>query len=136
MTIDIRVIAPDGSTWEANAEEIILPSSTGQLGILSGHAPLLTAIDIGVMRVRIGKNWTPIILMGGFAEIEDNQLTIVVNGIEETIDIDLDQAKENLENAIQDLDSAESNKEKLELTQNLRKARARMQALTTVSLNS
>ena len=63
-------------------------------------------------------------------------LTIVVNGIEETIDIDLDQAKENLENAIQDLDSAESNKEKLELTQNLRKARARMQALTTVSLNS
>lgn len=136
MAIDIRVIAPDGTTWDANAEEIILPSSTGQLGILSGHAPLLTAIDIGVMRVRIGKNWTPIILMGGFAEIEDNKLTIVVNGIEETSTIDLEKAKVNLEKAVEDLDQAQSNKQKIELTQNLRKARARVQALTTASLNS
>lgn len=135
MSIDIRVIAPDGTTWDANAEEIILPSSTGQLGILSNHAPLLTAIDIGVMRVRIGKNWTPVILMGGFAEIEDNKLTIVVNGIEETTAIDLDQAKENLDLALENLDLAESNKEKIELLQNVRKARARVQALTTATLN-
>lgn len=135
MSIDIRVIAPDGTTWDTNAEEIILPSSTGQLGILSNHAPLLTAIDIGVMRVRIGKNWTPVILMGGFAEIEDNKLTIVVNGIEETSDLDLDQAKTNLEAAIEKLNLAESNKEKLELSQNVRKARARVQALTTATLN-
>nr|YP_010335869.1 ATP synthase CF1 epsilon subunit [Chroothece richteriana]UNJ14275.1 ATP synthase CF1 epsilon subunit [Chroothece richteriana] len=135
MSIDIRVIAPDGTTWDANAEEIILPSSTGQLGILSNHAPLLTAIDIGVMRVRIGKNWTPVILMGGFAEVEDNKLTIVVNGIEETTSIDLDQAKENLDLALENLDLAESNKEKIELLQNVRKARARVQALTTATLN-
>nr|YP_010338619.1 ATP synthase CF1 epsilon subunit [Rhodaphanes brevistipitata]UNJ18569.1 ATP synthase CF1 epsilon subunit [Rhodaphanes brevistipitata] len=135
MTIDIRVIAPDGTTWDANAEEIILPSSTGQLGILSGHAPLLTAIDIGVMRVRIDKSWTPIILMGGFAEIEDNKLTIVVNGIEETTDLNLDQAKANLEKSLEELDQAQSNKETIELTQNVRKARARVQALT-VTLNS
>nr|YP_010336260.1 ATP synthase CF1 epsilon subunit [Chroodactylon ornatum]UNJ14666.1 ATP synthase CF1 epsilon subunit [Chroodactylon ornatum] len=135
MSIDIRVIAPDGTTWDANAEEIILPSSTGQLGILSDHAPLLTAIDIGVMRVRIGKNWTPVILMGGFAEIEDNKLTIVVNGIEETTAIDLDKAKENLDIALEKLDLAESNKEKIELLQNVRKARARVQALTTATLN-
>nr|YP_010336855.1 ATP synthase CF1 epsilon subunit [Stylonema alsidii]UNJ15261.1 ATP synthase CF1 epsilon subunit [Stylonema alsidii] len=135
MSIDIRVIAPDGTTWDTNAEEIILPSSTGQLGILSNHAPLLTAIDIGVMRVRIGKNWTPVILMGGFAEIEDNKLTIVVNGIEETSNLDLDQAKTNLETAIEKLNLAESNKEKLELSQNVRKARARVQALTTATLN-
>uniref|UniRef100_A0A7S3EN03 ATP synthase epsilon chain, chloroplastic n=1 Tax=Rhodosorus marinus TaxID=101924 RepID=A0A7S3EN03_9RHOD len=135
MSIDVRVIAPDGTTWDTNAEEIILPSSTGQLGILSNHAPLLTAIDIGVMRVRIGKNWTPVILMGGFAEIENNKLTIVVNGIEETSDIDLDKAKENLEIAMEQLDQAESNKEKIELSQNVRKARARVQALTTATLN-
>nr|YP_009296829.1 ATP synthase CF1 epsilon subunit [Bangiopsis subsimplex]AOM66172.1 ATP synthase CF1 epsilon subunit [Bangiopsis subsimplex]ARO90468.1 ATP synthase CF1 subunit epsilon [Bangiopsis subsimplex] len=130
MSIDIRVIAPDGTTWDANAEEIILPSSTGQLGILSGHAPLLTAIDIGVMRVRIGKNWTPVILMGGFAEIEDNKLTIVVNGIEETSQLNLEQAKANLEKSLEQLDQAQSNKQKIELTQNVRKARARVQALT------
>nr|YP_010336463.1 ATP synthase CF1 epsilon subunit [Goniotrichopsis reniformis]UNJ14869.1 ATP synthase CF1 epsilon subunit [Goniotrichopsis reniformis] len=135
MSIDIRVIAPNGTTWDADAEEIILPSSTGQLGILPNHAPLLTALDIGVMRVRIGKNWTPIILMGGFAEIEDNKLTIVVSGIEETSNLDLSQAKENLEMALEQLNQAESNKDKIELAQNVRKARARVQALTTTTLN-
>ena len=65
MTLKIRVIAPDKVVWDAEAEEIILPSSTGQLGILTGHIPLLTALDIGVMRVRINKEWKPIILLGG-----------------------------------------------------------------------
>ncbi len=36
--------------------------------ILKGHAPLLTALDIGVMRVRVDKDWIPVVLMGGFAE--------------------------------------------------------------------
>jgi F-type H+-transporting ATPase subunit epsilon len=53
MTLNIRVITPDRTIWDAQAEEAILPSSTGQLGILKDHAPLLTALDIGVMRVRV-----------------------------------------------------------------------------------
>jgi len=64
MTLNIRVIAPDRTVWNAEAEEVILPSSTGQLGILTGHIPLLTALDIGVMRVRIEKDWIPIVLLG------------------------------------------------------------------------
>lgn len=56
MTLTVRVISPDKTVWDAAAEEVILPSTTGQLGILSGHAPLLSALDIGVMRVRPSKN--------------------------------------------------------------------------------
>jgi F-type H+-transporting ATPase subunit epsilon len=52
MALTVRVIAPDKTVWDAEAEEVILPSTTGQLGILAGHAPLLTALDVGVMRVR------------------------------------------------------------------------------------
>ena len=74
MTLKIRVIAPDRTVWNADAEEVILPSSTGQLGILTGHIPLLTALDIGVMRVRIEKDWIPIVLLGGFAEVENNDI--------------------------------------------------------------
>ena len=55
MALHISIIAPDRTVWDSNAEEVILPSSTGQLGILRGHAPLLTALDIGVMRVRTDK---------------------------------------------------------------------------------
>ncbi|MER3589726.1 MAG: ATP synthase F1 subunit epsilon, partial [Mastigocladus sp. ERB_26_1] len=77
MPLTVRVISPDKTIWDAAAEEVILPSTTGQLGILTGHAPLLTALDTGVMRVRPSKNqgWTPIALMGGFAEVEEDEVT-------------------------------------------------------------
>ena len=128
MTLKIRVIAPDRTVWNAEAEEVILPSSTGQLGILTGHIPLLTALDIGVMRVRIDKDWIPIVLLGGFAEVENNIITILVNGAEEGSDINIETAQINLEEAISMLAEAATSKEKIEATQKIRKARARVQA--------
>ena len=128
MTLKIRVIAPDRTVWNAEAEEVILPSSTGQLGILTGHIPLLTALDIGVMRVRVEKDWTPIVLLGGFAEVENNTITILVNGAEEGSEINVEQAQANLQEAVTMLTEAETNKEKIEATQKIRKARARVQA--------
>nr|YP_009392488.1 ATP synthase CF1 subunit epsilon [Caloglossa monosticha]ARW61050.1 ATP synthase CF1 subunit epsilon [Caloglossa monosticha] len=133
MSLKIRVIAPDKIVWDANAEEIILPSSTGQLGILKGHIPLLTALDIGVMRVRINKEWQPIILMGGFAEIKNNNITILVNGAENVSKIDIEEAQINLEKANDLLARAKTNKEKIEATQNLRKARAKIQAANVLN---
>ena len=133
MTLNIRVIAPDKIVWDAEAEELILPSSTGQLGILTGHIPLLTALDIGVMRVRINKEWKPIILLGGFAEIKNNSVTILVNGAEEISDIDLEVAKSELEEATNAVDEASTNKEKIEATQTLRKAKAKLQAAIVIS---
>ena len=135
MTLKIRVIAPDRTVWNAEAEEVILPSSTGQLGILTGHIPLLTALDIGVMRVRIEKDWIPIVLLGGFAEVENNIITILVNGAEEASEIDIKKAQINLQEAISMLSEAVTNKEKIEATQKIRKARARVQA-ATVNNNS
>nr|YP_009393728.1 ATP synthase CF1 subunit epsilon [Caloglossa beccarii]ARW62290.1 ATP synthase CF1 subunit epsilon [Caloglossa beccarii] len=133
MNLKIRVIAPDKVVWDANAEEVILPSSTGQLGILKGHIPLLTALDIGVMRVRINKEWQPIILLGGFAEIKNNNITILVNGAENISSIDIEEAQGNLETAINLLAEAKTNKEKIEATQNLRKARAKIQAANVLN---
>jgi F-type H+-transporting ATPase subunit epsilon len=133
MTLKIRVIAPDRTVWHADAEEVILPSSTGQLGILTGHIPLLTALDIGVMRVRIKKDWIPIVLLGGFAEVENNIITILVNGAEEASEIDIEKARANLEAATLMLAEAETSKEKIEATQKIRKARARVQAVTVIN---
>nr|YP_009628669.1 ATP synthase CF1 subunit epsilon [Acrochaetium secundatum]QBX88452.1 ATP synthase CF1 subunit epsilon [Acrochaetium secundatum] len=133
MTLNIRVIAPDRTVWDASAEEVILPSSTGQLGILTGHIPLLTALDIGVMRVRIDKEWIPIVLLGGFAEVENNTITILVNGAEETGDIDSETAQQKLDEASSILANAVTNKEKIEATQNIRKARARLQAIANIN---
>ena len=128
MALHISIIAPDRTVWDSNAEEVILPSSTGQLGILRGHAPLLTALDIGVMRVRTDKEWTPIVLMGGFAEVENDELTILVNGAEEGSSIDKEEAQKELEEMTMRFNEAETSKERIEATQNLRKARAGVQA--------
>jgi F-type H+-transporting ATPase subunit epsilon len=95
MPLTVRVVSPDKTVWDAVAEEVVLPSTTGQLGILSGHAPLLTALDIGVMRVRASKtdNWQAIALLGGFAEVEEDEVTILVNGAERGDTIKLEDAR-------------------------------------------
>merc|ERR1712151_1258106 len=114
---------------DATADELILPSSTGQLGILADHAPLLTALDIGVMRLKTDGNWASIVLMEGFAEVENNKVTILCNGAEEGSSIDRTSVESDLEKVTLLVDEAETKKEKIEATIQLRKAKARLQAL-------
>ncbi len=131
MTLTVRVIAPDKTVWDSQANEVILPSTTGQLGILTGHAPLLSALDIGVMRVRSDKGWVPIALMGGFAEVEDNEVTILVNGAEKGDTIDKEAARAAFTKAQEhftQVESSENRQEKIQATQALKKARVRFQA--------
>lgn len=130
MTLNVRVIAPDKTIWDDECQEIILPSSTGQLGILSGHAPLLTALDVGVMRVRPEKDWLAIALFGGFAEVEDNTVTILVNGAQRGDEIDRDRAKTEYEEAVAALGKVtEGDRQgKIQAEQNLRRKRSLFQA--------
>jgi F-type H+-transporting ATPase subunit epsilon len=129
MSLNVRVITPDKVVWDAKVDELILPSSTGQIGILTDHAPLLTALDIGVMRLKSETNWTSIVLMEGFAEVEENKVTILCNGAEEGSSIDLKTAQEELEKVTLLVDEATTKKEKIEATIELRKAKARLQAV-------
>ena len=129
MSLNVRVITPDKVVWDATVEELILPSSTGQIGILTDHAPLLTALDIGVMRVKANAKWTSIVLMEGFAEVENNKITILSNGAEEAQNIDKSEAQSNLDKITLLVEQAKTKKEKIEATLELRKAKARLQAL-------
>lgn len=131
MSLTVRVIAPDKTVWDADAEEVILPSTTGQLGILTGHAPLLTALDTGVMRVRESKEWVAIALMGGFAEVENDEVTILVNGAEKGENIDREEAKSAYDEAEQRLNEArgsDNRQEQFQANQAMKRARARLQA--------
>ena len=129
MSLNVRIITPDKVVWDAMAEEVILPSSTGQIGVLTDHAPLLTALDIGVMKLKSDAGWTSIVLMEGFAEVEDNKVTILCNGAEEGSSIDATTAQAELEKVTLLVDEATTKKEKIEATIELRKAKARLQAV-------
>ncbi|NJM96925.1 MAG: F0F1 ATP synthase subunit epsilon [Phormidesmis sp. RL_2_1] len=133
MSLVVRVVAPDKTVWDDEAAEVILPSTTGQLGILSGHAPLLTALDTGVLRVRAtggSREWTSIALMGGFAEVEDDEVTILVNGAERGDHIDPTEAEKAYEEAKANSErvSGDDRKALLQASNALKKARARLQA--------
>jgi F-type H+-transporting ATPase subunit epsilon len=130
MSLTVRVIAPDKTVWDATADEVILPSTTGQVGILTGHAPLVTALDIAVMQVKSGKDkWTKIALMGGFAEVDNNEVTVLVNGAELGSNIDASAAKAELAEAEKLAVSAGGNKQaELEAAQAVKKAKAKVLA--------
>lgn len=132
MALTVRVVSPDKTVWDATAQEVILPSTTGQLGILSGHAPLLTALDTGVMRVRPNPNadWVAIALMGGFAEVESDEVTILVNSAERGDKIDLESARAAYNQAEAKMNQIQnaSRQEQIQANQALKKARARFQA--------
>ena len=132
MSLNVRVITPDKVVYDADSEELILPSSTGKLGILTDHAPLLTALGIGVMRLKTGTEWTSIVLMEGFAEVENNKVTVLCNGAEEASTIDAAKAQSDLEKMTSLVEEATTKKEKIEATIELRKCKARIQALAKV----
>jgi F-type H+-transporting ATPase subunit epsilon len=131
MTLTVRVIAPDKTVWDKAAQEVILPSTTGQLGILTGHAPLITALEAGVMRVREEQGWKAIAVMGGFAEVDNNELKVLVNAAEIGDEIDLAEAQATFKSADSDRQAAEKSgnrQQQIQATQAYKRARARLQA--------
>ena len=131
MALSLRVLAPDKSVFDGNAEEIILPSTTGLLGILPGHISMVTAIDTGVLRVLNNGTWDSIALMGGFAEVESNEVTVLVNKAEMGNNIDSVKAEAELEQAQNQLSQSqdkETSSEKIKAIETLNQAKAWFQA--------
>ena len=127
MTLTLRVLAPDQSVFDDTADEIILPSTTGLLGVLPGHISMVTAIDFGVLRVLKNGNWDSIALTGGFAEVESNEVTVLVNKAEMGKNIDSAKAEAELEqakNQLSQTQNKETSPEKIKAQEALNKAKA------------
>ena len=92
-------MAPNRIVWNSEVQEIILSTNSGRIGILPNHAPLLTALDIGIIKIRLNEKWSTMALMGGFAMIDNNQMTILVNEAEKANEINLQDAQETFQMA-------------------------------------
>ncbi|KAL2898884.1 ATP synthase epsilon chain chloroplastic [Bienertia sinuspersici] len=88
---------PEEEVRVAEVNGIILPTNNGQIGVLPNHAPTATAVDIGILRIRLNDQWLTMALMGGFARIGRNAITILVNEAERGSDIDPQEAQKTLE---------------------------------------
>merc|ERR1711950_105863 len=110
------------------ADEVVLPGLTGQVGVLEGHAALITALDTGLLRIKLDDKWTPVILCGGLAEVDQNRVTVLVNDVEELVSVELSEATEELEKVTLAAENAETSKAKLDASIELKKATARVEA--------
>jgi|TARA_B100001142_G_scaffold259202_1_gene261317 F-type H+-transporting ATPase subunit epsilon len=133
MVMNIRVLTPNRVICSTTADEVILPGLTGLVGILEGHAALITALDTGLLRIKLNDKWTPIILCGGLAEIDRNRVTVLVNDVEELVSVELNEATKELEKATLAVENAESSKGRLDASIELKKAIARLEGMNYLS---
>nr|QGR23628.1 AtpE [Sonneratia apetala] len=133
MTLNLCVLTPNRIVWDSEVKEIILSTNSGQIGVLPNHAPAATAVDIGILRIRLNSQWLRMALMGGFARIGNNKITILVNDAEKGSDIDPQEAQKMLELAEANLRKAEGKRQTIEANLALRRARTRVEASNAIS---
>ena len=129
MALQVCVITPDQVFLNQEVEEVILPTNTGLMGVLTNHAPLITALEIGVMLIRVKKDWKPFALMGGFALVKQNQITVLVNEAESEATIDRAEAEQSFTITKQKFEEATDQKQKVEANFAFKRARARFQVV-------
>nr|YP_009338347.1 ATP synthase CF1 epsilon subunit [Peucedanum insolens]ANK36442.1 ATP synthase CF1 epsilon subunit [Peucedanum insolens] len=133
MTLNLCVLTPNRTVWNSKVNEIILSTNSGQIGVLPNHASVATAVDIGILKIRLDGQWLTMALMGGFARIGNNEITVLVNDAEKGSDIDLQEARQTLEIAEANLRKAEGKRQKIEANLALRRARTRVETINAIS---
>jgi len=133
MTLNLCVLTPNRIIWDSEVNEIILSTNSGQIGVLPNHAPIATAVDIGLLRIRRNDQWLTVALMGGFARISNNEITILGNDAEMSTDIDPQEAQQALEIAEANLSGAQGKRQAIEANLALRRARTRVEAVKVIS---
>ena len=67
--MEVCIVKPDRIFFKEEAEELLLPTNTGYIGILKDHAPLVTGLDNGVLAIRQDTTWRFLALLGGFGVV-------------------------------------------------------------------
>jgi F-type H+-transporting ATPase subunit epsilon len=99
MPIRCEIVSQDRLVFEGDADIVIVPGSLGEMGILPGHAPLLSTLDLGVIRVKIGDEEEVFTVTGGFVEVQPDIITIMADAAENVEEIDVKRAEEAMERA-------------------------------------
>jgi len=135
MSLEISILTPERPFWNGAAEEIILPTETGEMGVLKNHAPIITGLDVGAMLIRTNEKWNSFAIMGGFAVIKNNKVTILANEAEASETINPDEAKAAFEAAKTNLENAVEVKQKVEANFVYKRSRARFQVVKALNKN-
>ena len=99
MGIQVDIVTPERLLSSDVVDMVTLPGMSGQMGILHGHAPLLSTLDIGEIVLHRGADTEHITIGGGVVEVRPDKVTILADTAEHATEIDLDRAEAALERA-------------------------------------
>jgi F-type H+-transporting ATPase subunit epsilon len=102
-TISLTIVTPERAVVKEAVEELQIPGREGYLGILPGHAPLFSELNVGEVAYRKGSHWTYLAVAWGFVEVLPDQVRILAETAERAHEIDLKRATEAKERAEQRL---------------------------------
>jgi F-type H+-transporting ATPase subunit epsilon len=93
-TLELEIVTPDKLLVRERVEQVQIPGKNGELGILPGHAPLITTLTIGEISYRQSTNMQYLAVAWGFAEVLPNKVTILADTAERAEEIDVKRAQE------------------------------------------
>jgi len=99
--IQLVIVTPERQLLSELVTEVTLPGADGELGVLPGHAPLITELGIGELRYKTadGVLSEPIAVIRGFAEVLQDRVTVLAETAERPEEIDIERARKALERA-------------------------------------
>jgi len=132
--LHLEIVTPSRRVVEVEVDEVRLPGALGEMGVLPGHIPLLTALAAGPLTYFEGSAVTRYAVQGGFAEVLPDRVTILATVAKTAGDIDLVAAKTRLEEAQGKLKDATAD-ELDELTTAVRLAETEIEIATGATVN-
>jgi len=103
--IHLTIVTPIRKLVDRQVDEVVLPGSEGSFGVLPGHAPLLSALQVGEIMYRQGSEARFVAVAWGFTEVLSDKVSVLADIAESAEDIDVERAREASERARQRLQS-------------------------------
>jgi F-type H+-transporting ATPase subunit epsilon len=131
-TLQLEIVTPERLVVQDEAEAMQIPGKDGYIGVLPGHAPLITELGVGQIAYRKGKMIRWLAVGWGFAEVLPDKVTILAETAERAEEINVEEAERARERAEQEIPNATG--EKLSQVQAaLALAESRLQAAASAS---
>ena len=126
-TLKLEVVTPERKVLSEEIVSLIVPAIEGYLGILPNHAPIISGLEPGVIKYKVGGDYKKMAISGGFLEVSANKASILANTAELAEEIDVQRAQAAKERAEQRLQN-KSDIDVLRAELALKRALARLKA--------
>jgi len=97
--IQLQIVTPEREVAEEEVDEVQIPGKEGYLGVLPGHAPLLTELQSGTLEYRQNASRRFVAIHWGFAEVLPDRVIVLAENAERAEDIDIEQAERDRQQA-------------------------------------